>query len=183
MLTETFSGRRPEVYERVEELRPFVYNFARKLTGDPVLAEDIAQEALISAWRSYDSIRTANLKSWLGSIVLNKVRQYNRVKKNKVSTVEISPNLADGFDLESTIEKHTTLNTISRAVDALPLDYRVPLLLWMDDVPFEEIAKFYGLKNPTAKTRVFRAREIVREQLQADGYLNPPVPKSSSPSP
>lgn len=183
MLTETFSGRKPEGYERVEELRPFVYNFARKLTRDPVLAEDIAQEALTSAWLSYDGVRTENLKSWLGSIVLNKVREYNRIKKNKVSTVEISPNLTDGVDLESTIEKQATLNATSRAVDALPLDYRVPLLLWMDDVPFDEIAKFYGLKNPAAKTRVFRAKEIIREHLRADGYINPLIPKSSSNSP
>ena len=183
MLTETFSGRKPEGYERVEELRPFVYDFARKLTRDPVLAEDLAQEALTSAWLSYDGIRTKNLKSWLGRIILNKVRDHYRVKKKRVSTVEINPNMADGFDLESTIEKGTTLDAVSRAVDALPLDYKVPLLLWMDDVPFDEIAKFYGLKNPTAKTRVFRAREIVREQLQADGYISPPAPKSSSHSP
>ena len=89
-----------------------MYNFARKLTGDSVLAEDIAQEALTSAWLSYGSVRTENLKSWLGRIILNKVRDHYRVKKKRVSTVEINPNMADGFDLESTIEKGIILNAV-----------------------------------------------------------------------
>ena len=172
MLTEIFNGRTPKGYERVEEFRPFVYNFARKLTGNPVLAEDIAQEALISAWLSYDSVRPENLKSWLGSIVLNKVREYKRVKKNNVSTIEADGKLVDDFDLVSRTEKADILRVISRKVDALPLDYKIPLLLWMDDVPFGDIAEFYGLKIPTAKTRVFRARNMIKEQLQAGGYIN-----------
>ncbi len=74
----------------VEEYSTYIYKYALKLTCDPHKAEDIAQETLISAWKSMDQIREEKaIKKWLQKVCLNHfLMDYRKSKKEATSVVE-----------------------------------------------------------------------------------------------
>ncbi len=143
-----------------------IYRYAYWLTRDPAVAEDIVQETFLRAWRSLDSLKDEkSAKSWLITIVRRE--NARRFERKQLETVDIDdvPVADEAFHAGSGDDTEELRILIAR----LPADYREPLILQLIfGYSGEEIAEQLSLNKNTVMTRLFRARNQLRDMLDSD---------------
>lgn len=164
-----------ELFENtVKEHGKAIFNYIFSLMKHKQLAEDLYQEALLSAYLAFPSVKdTTKLKNWLFTIAGNKCRDYWR-KENKTkhfwreevytysSSVE-SPPLPE----EEILHKDSA-EQMKETLKTLPEIYQNPIYLYYyQDFTLIEISKKSNLPISTVKTRIKRAKERLRPKLQS----------------
>jgi RNA polymerase sigma-70 factor (ECF subfamily) len=155
-----------------------LYRLARGVVRNDSEAEDIVQEGYVRAFSHLDSFRgDSSLATWLSRIVINEA--LGRLRKRR-RAVEISmsddpvleakviqfPLKANNDDPERTMAQRQILQFVERATDNLPDVYRTVFVARViEGLSIEETAELLGIKPETVKTRLFRARNLVRRQL------------------
>ena len=164
----------------VERYQSRVYRLAYRMVG-PASADDAAQDAFISAFKSLRSFRGGNFRSWLLRITANVCRDQLRASKRKGGASLDEMLEAGAWAPPSTgrsPEEAATdaeLNAaIMAAVAALPPDQRVVLVLIdIEGYSYEETAEAVAASLGTVKSRLSRAREKVRDAFRASPELLP----------
>ncbi|WOT04034.1 sigma-70 family RNA polymerase sigma factor [Shewanella youngdeokensis] len=149
----------------VRALNSDIYRYAYWLCGDKHVAEDITQETFLRAWRSLDSLKDEKAaKAWLITILRREnARRFER-KQFDYSDVE-QEFLEDTFS--GSTEEHAEQHLIQRQISKLELEYREPLLLQViGGFSGDEIATILELKRNTVMTRLFRARNQLKDVLE-----------------
>ena len=147
-----------------------LYRFAYWLCKDASIAEDVVQETFLRAWRSLDSLQDEKAaKSWLFTILRREnARRFER-KQFDYSDVE-QETLVD--TTTSSLEDTLELSVLQRNIMQLAAEYREPLLLQViGGCTGEEIAQITGLNKNTVMTRLYRARNQLKEQLTGNKDL------------
>ena len=145
--------------------RPELLRFAQWLTRDRSMAEDVVQETMLRAWKAQASLtdRTA-LRPWLFSIVR---REFSRLRDRQgpvAVDVDVLVATDDPALTAADQEEHRELH---HAILRLADDYRVPLLMQvMSGLTTTEIARELNLSQTAVLTRLFRAREKLREAFR-----------------
>jgi RNA polymerase sigma-70 factor (ECF subfamily) len=163
-------GRR-EFEERLAECGPLAYRVARGVLRNAADAEDVAQEALLRAYRHFDRLRDRNrFRAWLVRIAfrlaLDRLRSKKRseVRDTLWSQPEHRPPAATAEDLAASNEFQAHLD---RALEELPEKLRLVLLLAaLEGHTIEEIARMVGISTGTVKSRIFYARKQLAEKLR-----------------
>lgn len=150
-----------------EGLRPDLLRFAFWLGRDRELAEDVVQEALVRAWKSLDSLEDdRKAKQWMLTIVR---REYARTWERK--RLELT-NLDALIEAEADVlasDEDPALVEMREALVRLPDEYREPLVLQvMMGYTTDEIANHMGLGQGAVLTRLFRARQKLRQALHPE---------------
>jgi RNA polymerase sigma-70 factor (ECF subfamily) len=167
----------PEAQEQIVRRyqRPVIRLIAR-MTRDPALAEDLAQETFVKAFRSLAAFdRTRRLSSWLFRIAHNTALDALR----RVSP-PIVP-LAAGTDRHAAdppappepdrLERQALAKAIDAALAGLRPDQRAAVALRYDEgLSFEDIGQVLGVPESTARSHVHRARKELARRLSADGW-------------
>lgn len=153
---------REEAARLVEAHSQAVYRLAYARTGSREDAEDITQETFLRLVRAAPVFRDeAHCRAWLLHVAMNCTRSlFRRPWCRRDLPLEEAANAAapDG-------ERGDVLE----AVLALPEQYRAPVhLFYYEDLPVEEIAKILGLREGAVRTRLSRARGMLRDMLKED---------------
>jgi len=159
------------------------YRLATRITCDPQDAEEAVQDAFLSAIRKIDSFRGESaFSSWLYRIVANAAYQCCRRRRRRGADVSLDKLLpvfdehgrhvapvADWSMIVDDPARQTELRMVLRtAIDELPADYRAVVVLRdVEGFSHQEIAESLGLTVVNVKTRVHRARLILRKRLEA----------------
>ncbi|NKF51138.1 sigma-70 family RNA polymerase sigma factor [Shewanella sp. WXL01] len=149
----------------VRALHGDIYRYAYWLCGDKQVAEDITQETFLRAWRALDSLKDDKAaKSWLITILRREnARRFER-KQFDYSDVE-QEQLEDVFS--STNEEQTEQYWLRKQIGKLDIEYREPLLLQLiGGFSGDEIAQMLELNRNTVMTRLFRARNQLKDALE-----------------
>ena len=156
-----------------------LYRCARSIVRDDNEAEDIVQEAYVNAFSNLASFRgDSSLATWLMRITLNEAlarvrRRRPTVELAALDTVERDkaqvipfPLTAMNTDPERTAAQREIRRLLERAIDDLPEPFRVVFVMReIEDMSVEETADFLGLRQATVKTRLHRARRLLRKAL------------------
>lgn len=155
---------RTEIVEHMNALR----SFAVSLTRDPVLAEDILQEAVIKAWINFDKFETGtNMRAWLITILRNTF--YSEMRKAKHSFEEIASELATTPAVPPRHDGVLQMRDFRRAFRRLSLEHREALLLvGAMGFSYDEAADMCGVPVGTIKSRVIRARRSLAAHLEIE---------------
>lgn len=131
--------------------------------GNPNEAEDIAQDALLRAWRRRSTLRDdSRRKEWLGTIVRNEAfRHHSRVRPDPVDTAEHWEG-AEDERIVSTVERADLHAAVKRLSER---DQKLIELRYTEDLTQEAIARRLGIPDGTVKVRLHRARHRLREEL------------------
>jgi RNA polymerase sigma factor (sigma-70 family) len=145
------------------------YNLAHWLTGNRTDAEDVAQEALLRAFRAINTFAGGSARAWVLSIVRNTA--YSWLRKNRptaiitvedLEAVEIAlakPGDPDADTPESTLIAQTEAEYLRAAIAALPTPFRETLVLReIEGLDYREIAEATGVPIGTVMSRLARAR-------------------------
>lgn len=164
-----------------DELLPHadaLYNFAYHLTYNEEDANDLVQETFMKAFRFINSFDSGtNAKAWLFKILKNGfINEYRRKKKepNKVDYEDIvAYQDADedkggvAFDLREDIFDGMMGDEITIALNSLPIDFKTVILLCdIEGFTYEEIAKIIDIPIGTVRSRLHRARNMLKESLK-----------------
>ncbi|TPI47380.1 RNA polymerase sigma factor [Mesorhizobium sp. B2-9-1] len=155
-----------------------LYRIARGVVRNDAEAEDIVQEAYMRAFANLSSFRgEASLSTWLSRIVINEALGRLR-KRKRVAAMDENPeaqiirfplnptDLNPGDDPERTMAQRQILRLVERATDSLPDVYRTVFVARViEGLSIEETADFLGVRPETVKTRLHRARTLVRKAL------------------
>lgn len=154
-----------------------LFAFCRRLTGNTPDAEDLYQEAWLKAVRLRQRIDGAqNPKSYLFSIAINTWRQNRRLyaRRQRIAPsvdAEASRTVADETDIEGSLIAQETKEAVKQAVAALHERHRLPLYLhYTAGMSIDEIATTLHLPSGTIKSRMHKARSLVKKQLEETTY-------------
>jgi len=143
-----------------------LYRIARGLADDDSEAEDIVQEAYVSAFVHFAEFRgEAALSTWLCRIVVNEALGRLRRKRRSAAFAK-SASSANSDDPERTVAQRQILSLVERAIDTLPLAYRVVFIARaIEGLSNDQTAELLGLRPETVRTRLHRARRLIRRQV------------------
>jgi RNA polymerase sigma-70 factor, ECF subfamily len=159
----------------VEQYTEFAYNIAYRMLSNPTDADDVVQDAFLSAYRARDRFRgDAAVTTWLYRIVVNaalqklrKERKPQALTQGGVEELEImdwSPG-PEGQTLNSELR-----DKLEEAIGALPEDLRTAVVLRdVQQLSTEEAAEIAGVSITAFKARLHRARVALRSEL--NGYV------------
>jgi len=162
---------RREFEERLAECGPLAYRVARGVLRNTADAEDVAQEALLRAYRQFDRLRDRNrFRAWLVRIAfrlaLDRLRSGKRreLRDTLWSQPEHQPRAGNAEDLAASNEFQAHLDS---ALSELPEKLRLVLLLAaMEGHTIDEISGMLGISTGTVKSRIFYARRKLAEKLR-----------------
>lgn len=142
----------------------------RRLTqGDAALADDLAQETFVAAWRHVGSFRgDAKVSTWLHRIAYNTWLAHRRGVR-ELASVEADDMMADAMDLAPALDAAVPRQIdVARALAALPEAERVALVhCFQLDLSHAEAAEVLGWPLGTLKSHVARGKARLRERLAA----------------
>jgi RNA polymerase sigma-70 factor (ECF subfamily) len=147
---------------------PYLRRFARALTGDAALADDLVQDCVERALRKQHLFdETRSLRTWLFTILRNLFISGLR-RNGRTSTVKSVDDIQAGEDaVRPEQESRLALSDIVMALDRLPTTHReVLLLVALEDMSYREIAEVTGVPVGTVMSRLSRARLSLRAILE-----------------
>ena len=154
------------------------YNLARYLTRDPVLSEDVVQDAILRAFRAFDGFRGGSPRAWLLAIVRNCCRTALSGAGGVVSFVIHESGLSDeaaaqlseqsdpGPTPEEAVFRKAEIERLRAAIEAMPEPFREAVVLRdLEDLSYAEIAEVTGVPVGTVMSRLSRGRAILAKEL------------------
>ena len=153
--------------ERLVELIPRLRRYARALAGDRASADDLVQDTLERAWAKLHLYRRGtDLRAWLFTVMhnvhVNRVRATRATDPIEEEMPELAQRAAQGDAL--------MVRDLDRAIARLPEEQRAVLLLvTLEDMSYDEVARTLGIPIGTVMSRLSRAREKMRAMLSGGG--------------
>lgn len=161
----------------VQRQQGAVYSLCYRLTGDPMEAEDLAQEAFLRLYRSLGRFRRgARLRPWLHKITVNVCLDALRKRRgavlslDEVSVGSAQPKSPHRDEMpEVALLNGELQHRVQQALLQLPGEYRAALVLrYLEELSYREIAQAIGVPVSTIETRIYRAKRMLGEVLTAD---------------
>ncbi|HNF47894.1 MAG TPA: sigma-70 family RNA polymerase sigma factor [Chitinophagales bacterium] len=155
-----------------------LYNFAYQLSYNDDDANDLVQETYMKAFRFIDSYQEGtNSKAWLFKILKNifineyrrKKREPEKIDYDDVITFsdEDDDNSAAYFDLREDLFDNMMGDEITNALNKLPIEFKTVILLCdIEGFSYEEIAKIIDIPIGTVRSRLHRARNMLKQLLK-----------------
>lgn len=150
----------------VHALHGDIYRYAYWLCRDPQIADDLVQETFLRAWKAIDTLLDDKAaKAWL--ITILRRENARRFERKQFDLVDLDEHpLRDQGVLPS--EQEMEHEWLGRHIARLPAEYQEPLLLQvLGGFSGEEIAEQLGLNKNTVMTRLFRARNQIKEAMES----------------
>lgn len=184
------TAKRPAAQETFEETvlphRTLMFRVAVKMTGAPAEAEDLVQETLLRAYRSFDRLRPdSKVRPWLMRILHNTfVSDWRRRKRERYvlqpakcehdAPWVLPRKLADSPDIKA---KNGLGDEVVSALNEIPDQYRsCVVLVDIQDKSYKEAAEFLGRPLGTVMSRLYRGRRLLKGKLdeyaRREGYLS-----------
>lgn len=171
---------RQEFIDLLERDGQSVYSFCHMLTGSREEADELYQETMLTATERRRDINCAeNPKSYLIAVSLGiyKNRRKKATRRQRIAptgelTEELSAIIADyGETPEETFLRHEMLELIRTETQRLPEHLRLPVCLYYTaQLSIEEIAGTMHIPKGTVKSRLHKARVIIRKKMEDYGY-------------
>ncbi|MFN8488895.1 MAG: RNA polymerase sigma factor [Caldilineaceae bacterium] len=171
---------------RLQELlanaRPRLQGLCAYLTSDPDSAEDLVQEVLLEAWRSFANLRNPEaVDAWLNGIVRNVCARWQRTRRRdallhdeqdrqgKTGSTALLDSVAEPFDLELMLNRQELALLLDRAMALLPPETRGLLVQhYLEELPQAELAAKVGMSTGTLAVRLHRGKLALRHLLTTD---------------
>ncbi|HET7717979.1 MAG TPA: RNA polymerase sigma factor [Bauldia sp.] len=159
-----------------------LYRVARGVLGDDAEAEDVVQEAYLKGFQNLQGFRgDSTLATWLTRIALNEALGRRRRRRPMVNLIDLDtfdeqregrvlmfPGARADSDPESETSRAQIRRLLEQAVDGLPEAFRLVFVLRdIEQMTIEETASQLEIRPETVKTRLHRARRLLRDALRA----------------
>lgn len=156
-----------------------IFRLLSRLIRDPAEIEDVAQEAFIKAYRALPNFRGESaFYTWLYRIAINTAKNYlvaqgrrapttTETEFDEAETFEEGEQLRDVATPDAVLLSKQVAAAVNRAIERLPEDLRTAIVLReLEGLSYEEIAESMNCPIGTVRSRIFRAREAIANELR-----------------
>jgi RNA polymerase sigma-70 factor (ECF subfamily) len=163
----------------VEKYQRKLARLLSRFIRDPAEVEDVTQEAFIKAYRALPAFRgDSAFYTWLYRIGINTAKNYLMAMGRRAPTsTEVEAEEAEGFEEgeqlrdintpESVLLSNEIARTVNSTIESLPEELRTAIQMReLEGMSYEDIAKAMDCPIGTVRSRIFRAREAIAEQLR-----------------
>jgi RNA polymerase sigma-70 factor (ECF subfamily) len=179
LVTRAQGGDKQAFSLLVEKYQRKLARLLSRFIRDPAEVEDVTQEAFIKAYRALPAFRgDSAFYTWLYRIGINTAKNYLMAMGRRAPTsTEIEAEDAEGFDEgeqlrdintpESVLLSNEIAETVNATIEQLPEELRTAIQMReIEGMSYEDIAKAMDCPIGTVRSRIFRAREAIAEQLR-----------------
>ena len=144
-----------------DKYKKLIYTVCYFFSKDEDEVQDYFQEILINLWKGFQDFRgESSLKTWIWRVSLNTCTNQERKKKRSVQTVPLSVDI----DLYNDTDAHSKqIQQLYDRISRLNVFDRAIILLWLENMNYQDIANVVGISLSAVTTRLFR----IKEQLKA----------------
>ena len=144
----------------VKEYRKTIYTVCYFFSKDTEEVNDLYQEILINLWKGFPNYRgESSLKTWIWRVSLNTCSNQERKKKSRIQTVPLSIDIdlyndddAGSRQIKMLYDRINRLDVFDRAI----------ILLWLENMTYQDIASVVGISTAAVTTRLFRIKEQLK---------------------
>lgn len=164
-------ARQREVSALVEAYYAMLYRYAYRLSGSAADAEDLTQQAFLTAQQKLEQLRDAeNAKAWLFTIVRN---AYLKTRRGPAANAAVSLQSVAEPSQQTEGPLELTGEELGKVLDELPEDFRVPLVLfYFEDMSYRDIAAALELPIGTIMSRLSRGKTHLRQRLSESALVS-----------
>lgn len=173
IILEAFeTEEKPELIDAImkkygQEILQLVYSYVK----NKAIAEDLTQDIFVKCYKSLHTYnRQSQLRTWLWRIAINHCKDYLKswYSKNVIfSEKQIENSASHEATVESVVIQKSEDEKLVATVMNLPIKYReVIFLYYFEEMSIKEIVEVTSVKENTVKTRLRRAKELLKEQLE-----------------
>ncbi len=150
----------------VEENQGIIHKVCSIYTNDAMSHDDLFQEIVLQLWKSYDSFKgQSKFSTWMYRVGLNTAITLYRKKRRKPETNSIENHHFRIASEERDEEQEHRLNQLNMAIKKLNDVERALVLLYLEDLPYKEIAETLGITEVNARVKMNRAKNKLKEML------------------
>ena len=144
----------------VKEYRKTIYTVCYFFSKDTEEVNDLYQEILINLWKGFEKFRgESSLKTWIWRVSLNTCNNQERKKKSSVQTIPLSIDI-DLYNDDDTQSKQ--IQMLYNRINRLDVFDRAIILLWLENMSYQDIASVVGISLSNVTTRLFRIKEQLK---------------------
>ncbi len=146
--------------QTVKEHKSTIYTVCYMFSKDADEVNDLFQEVLVNIWKGFDSFEhRSDIKTWIYRVALNTCISIDR-KKKRAATARVSMDINLFEDRDEDTKQVDMLH--KRISKLQPFD-RAIVLLWLENLPYEEIGQIVGISTKNVSVRLFRIREQLKQ--------------------
>ena len=144
----------------VKEYRKTIYTVCYFFSKDTEEVNDLYQEILINLWKGFPNYRgESSLKTWIWRVSLNTCSNQERMKKSRIRTVPLSIDI-DLYNDEDAGSRQ--IQMLYDRINRLDVFDRAIILLWLENMTYQDIADVVGISVSNVTTRLFRIKEQLK---------------------
>ncbi|MBO7172440.1 MAG: sigma-70 family RNA polymerase sigma factor [Bacteroidaceae bacterium] len=144
----------------VKEYRKTIYTVCYFFSKDTEEVNDLYQEILINLWKGFPNYRgESSLKTWIWRVSLNTCSNQERKKKSRIRTVPLSIDI-DLYNDEDAGSRQ--IQMLYDRINRLDVFDRAIILLWLENMTYQDIADVVGISVSNVTTRLFRIKEQLK---------------------
>lgn len=154
----------------VQRYQRRVFNLVYRMLQQYEEANETTQETFLAAWQGLPAFRgDARFATWLYRIAYNcSLKQLEQRKRDKALQVALEAEQDDAKLVDTEMDVRDRQALVREHLSHLPAKYRIVLILrHLQDMTYEEMAEILTMPIGTIKTHLFRARNLLKERLQA----------------
>ena len=157
---ETMNVLERQFAQTVAEHKSTIYTVCYMFSQDADEVNDLFQEVLVNIWKGFDSFEhRSDIKTWIYRVALNTCISIDR-KKKRTATARVSMDINLFEDRDEDTKQVDMLH--KRISKLQPFD-RAIVLLWLENLPYEEIGQVVGISTKNVSVRLFRIREQLKQ--------------------
>ena len=165
---ETMTTLERQFAQTVAEHKSTIYTVCYMFSQDADEVNDLFQEVLVNLWKGFESFEhRSDIKTWIYRVALNTCISIDR-KKKKVRTIlqrrQSEVRLTMDINLfEDRDEDTKQVDMLHKRISKLQPFDRAIVLLWLENLPYEEIGQIVGISTKNVSVRLFRIREQLKQ--------------------
>lgn len=144
----------------VKEYRKTIYTICYFFSKDTEEVNDLFQEILINLWKGFPKFRgESDIRTWIWRVSLNTCSNQKRKKDSRVQTVPLSMDI----DLYNDDDQHSRqIQMLYDRINRLDVFDKAVILLWLENMTYQDIATVIGISTAAVTTRLFRIKEQLK---------------------
>ena len=153
-------SKEQEYTRLIKEYKETIYTVCLMNSADQDEAKDLMQEALIQLWRSFETFRgESDVRTWIYRICMNACISFMRKEEKHKDSLHIE--VSDLLTMDD--DDSRQIQALHDRIHRLKFMDRAIVLLWMEDLSYEEIGEIIGLTAKNVGVRLVRIKEQLRE--------------------
>ena len=158
---KTMNEKEKAYSDLVQRHKNTIFTVCYLFSKDQEEANDLFQETLINLWRGFDSFQgKCDVKTWIWRVSFNTCLTFERKKKHSVETVPFNMDINLFTDTDDDTKQ---IQQLYRRINKLGMVDRAIILLWLENLSYEEIGQIIGISTKNVSVKLVRIREQLKK--------------------